>query len=162
MISAPRSVAARRLTRHSPGRETAVRLMSQPAVHRSCRLMSTRPAWDASGRLSLFRVSPREAFLDQAACAELTLEGEIDLANYEHIAPKVEDLCRAGFRRIEIDMDAVTFIDCSAVHAFVNAFERARQCGCTMVLTRVRARQLRVLQLLELDTVLVGQARRSG
>jgi len=106
----------------------------------------------------LFPVSSRDVFLAEPNCAEVTLEGEIDIANCAQIPLNVEGLCRAGFRRIRMDMEAVTFIDCSAVHAFVDATERARQHGCTVVLTRVRERALRVLQLLELDTVLVERA----
>jgi anti-anti-sigma factor len=106
----------------------------------------------------VFPISPRNGFVDQATWADVTLKGEIDLANCADIPRNVEELCRAGFRRIRLDMDAVTFIDCSAVHAFVDAFERARERGCTVVLTRVPRRSLRVLQLLELDAVLVERA----
>jgi len=48
-------------------------------------------------------VSSRDVFLAEPNCAEVTLEGEIDIANCAQIPLNVEGLCRAGFRRIRMD-----------------------------------------------------------
>jgi len=85
----------------------------------------------------------------------LALAGEIDLANCGSIPVDVERLCCQGHRRVQLDLGAVTFIDASAVSAFLAARRRAEGFGCEVVLGAVRGLPLRVLRLLELDTVFV-------
>ncbi len=92
-----------------------------------------------------------------ATTAELTLSGELDLANSRHLAADVEALCRRRQCRIRIDLGAVTFIDAAAVRAFVQARHRARTLGCELVLSNVHGLPLRVLRLVELDTVLLEE-----
>jgi anti-anti-sigma factor len=87
----------------------------------------------------------------------LTLSGELDLANSGHLAADVEALCRRRPVRIRIDLGAVTFIDAAAVRAFVEARHRARTLGCELVLSNVHGLPLRVLRLVELDTVLLEE-----
>ena len=48
----------------------------------------------------------------------------------------------------------MTFIDAAAVRAFVQARHRAGALGCELVLANVHGLPLRVLRLVELDTVL--------
>jgi anti-anti-sigma factor len=86
--------------------------------------------------------------------AELTLSGELDLANCDEIVADVERLCRRH-RHVRIDLGAVTFIDAAAVGSLLRAHDRARALGCTLALGNVHGFPLRLLQLLDLDTVLV-------
>ena len=88
-----------------------------------------------------------------ATTAVLALAGEIDLANCGSIPVDVERLCRQGHREVRLDLRAVSFIDASAVSAFLEARTRAQGFGCELVLGAVRGSPLRVLRLLELDTV---------
>jgi anti-anti-sigma factor len=107
------------------------------------------------------RIPPTSALCFAAATtpgtAELMLAGEIDLANCGQIAADVEHLCRGPDRRVRIDLGAVTFIDAAAVGAFVRAYHRARALGCELVLRNVHGLPRRVLELLDLDTVLIEQ-----
>jgi anti-anti-sigma factor len=85
---------------------------------------------------------------------DLTLTGELDIANCGPIPSAVEQRCRDGYRRIRIDLEAVTFIDAAAANAFVEAARRAEVLGCEVVLGAVHGLPLRVLRLLELEALL--------
>jgi anti-anti-sigma factor len=126
--------------------------MTQPAVEsKDCRVTMSRPA---PVRHDL--VAP------STMTAELTLTGEIDMANCDRVPIDVERLCRQGYRRIRIDLEAVAFIDAAAVSRFLEARERAAALRCEVVLCAVHGLPLRVLRMLELDTVLVEEGERHG
>ncbi len=132
-----------------------MRLMLQPAVARKrCRLMLPCPS--ARGT-NCHRIAPPAHQDAGPVTAELTLSGELDLANSGHLAADVEALCRRRQGRIRIDLGAVTFIDAAAVRAFVQARHRAGALGCELVLSNVHGLPLRVLRLVELDTVLLEE-----
>jgi anti-anti-sigma factor len=90
------------------------------------------------------------------------LVGEFDLANCAEIVVNVEQLCRRGKCRVRIDLGAVTIIDAAAVGAILEARNRARALGCDIVLAAVHGLPLRVLQVLELDTLLVERDAADG
>jgi len=93
-----------------------------------------------------------------AATGVLSLAGEIDLANCGDIPADVDRLCRQGCREVRLDLGAVFFIDAAAVSALLEARTHAQEFGCEVVLGAVRGLPLRVLRLLELDTVFIIEA----
>jgi anti-anti-sigma factor len=124
--------------------------------------MSAHPARHSSGRW-VTRCALRSGFgFTGPLAATIALAGEIDIANCEHIPVDVEALCRSGISYVRIDLTAVSFIDCMAVHAFVEARDRAEALGCDAVLTGVHGLPLRVLQMLELDADLIQPEHFSG
>jgi anti-anti-sigma factor len=131
--------------------------MNQPAVtQKRGRLMTFRPARRTSRCSSSCHARLSGVGALEHHNAEIRLSGEIDIANCSHIPVDVEELCRSGVRLVRIDLAAVSFIDCTAVHAFVDARARAEVYGSDVVLTRVGGLPLRVLKLLELDALLLG------
>lgn len=85
----------------------------------------------------------------------VTAAGDIDVAS----APEFEDALRraehaAGRVALIVDLSGATFIDCSAIHALVQARRRQRACGRGFAVVLNDARLTRLLQLLGLERVL--------
>ena len=138
-----------------------MRLMNQPTVSKNrCRLMSFRPASGISFNL-LASAARRGGVTCSATTAVLALSGEIDLSNCSDIPIDVEKLCRQGCQRVRLDLGDVSFIDATAVSAFLEARRRAQGFGCEVVLGAVGGSPLRVVRLLELDTVFAVEAEQS-
>lgn len=76
--------------------------------------------------------------------AVVQLSGEIDMSN----ARRVRDcLLGLGDEVVIVDCRHVTFMETSALSAFIAAQKQIRQRGGTFVLYGVRAPQLRILEL---------------
>jgi anti-anti-sigma factor len=85
----------------------------------------------------------------------VALSGEIDLTNAAEIYTR---LCKVvdRSRRMVVDLDAVTFIDARGIGACVVAQRHARARGCDMRFANPRGIVARVIEILDLDTLLVG------
>src|SRR5215207_6605048 len=93
-----------------------------------------------------------ERSLDAVA---VTAAGDIDMAS----AQQFEDALRRAEHTADpvaliVDLSGVTFIDCSGIHALVQARRRQRACGRGFAVVLNDPRLTRLLQLLGLERVL--------
>jgi len=87
------------------------------------------------------------------------LEGECDLAAAPEIKAAVRRAFAGGSSSLVFDLEAVTFIDSSALSVFLGARRRAAEAGGSVTLLCSSPSLLRLLRLLELDKILTFRTR---
>ncbi len=77
----------------------------------------------------------------------LVLEGEIDLNSAPALERELQHAERLTPRRVVLDLDALAFLDSTAIHLLFDAQRRAEADGHELVLTRVPAHAQRLFSL---------------
>ena len=86
--------------------------------------------------------------------AVLTVGGEIDMANVGALSEVLDDVIRKDPERVIIDLAAVSYLDSTAIHAFVRA--RHHLPGeCSVVLRSPQPQAQRIFELTGLDSLCV-------
>jgi anti-sigma B factor antagonist len=126
--------------------------MNQPTVlSGACRLMLSDRCV-SSRRCVRVVAGIREA----AGVTEVWLCGEIDLASGPGIVDDLDRLFGRDNRAIRVDLAAVTFLDASGLGSFLTLQRRARAAGCDLVFTNPRGIVARVINLVGLESALLG------
>lgn len=86
--------------------------------------------------------------------AYVRAEGEIDLATVTRLRTAIIDALAAGVRDIELDLDAVTYLDSSGLGTLVGAHKRIQALGGTLRVHCTQERVLRLLRITGIDRVL--------
>lgn len=86
--------------------------------------------------------------------AIVTVEGEIDTSTVGGLSECLTCVVSKEPSRLVIDLAGVSFLDCSAVHAFVRA-RQALPGACPVVLRSPRPQARRAFELTGLDSVCV-------
>lgn len=95
-----------------------------------------------------------------AARANITVVGDLDLATAAPLWAVLQGHLAAGRRFVRLDMSGVTFLDATALSGITRAHQDFLAARGTLVITGVRTRVARVLRLTGLDEVLfVGGSR---
>lgn len=79
--------------------------------------------------------------------ANIALKGELDLATVPLLDDRLAQLERDGVKAIMLDLRDLSFLDCSALEAFVSARERAHCNGHRFVLIGASSRTRRLFGL---------------
>ena len=87
--------------------------------------------------------------------AHLRISGEIDIATVSTLEGWLHTVESNGNSAIVLDLEAVTFMDCSALNVFLGAADRASRSGRTFSLVRAPALVRRVLRITD-NTHLLG------
>jgi anti-anti-sigma factor len=82
------------------------------------------------------------------------LSGELDRAAVDGLWTALDKLHEQGFRRVELDLSDLDFLDAAALGALVRADRRFRDADAVLVLTGLRQPQRRLLEITGLDRVL--------
>jgi anti-anti-sigma factor len=132
------------------------RLMNQPTVLvGACRLM-------LSDRCVSFvrNDSVVAGVRETAGVTEVWLRGDIDLATRSDMVDEVSRLFDRDGRVIRVDLAEVRLVDAGGIGACLTLQREARACGCDLVFTNPRGIVARVIDLLGLESVLLGVDRR--
>lgn len=98
-----------------------------------------------------------------ATSALVRVTGELDLGTSAPLWAVLEGHHLAGRRFVRLDMSGVTFLDATALSGIVTAHEQLLAARGTLVITGVRSRVARVLQLTALeDRLFIGGPRADG
>ena len=89
----------------------------------------------------------------------IELHGECDLAAAPEIRAAVVSVFADGATSVVFDLDQVTFLDSSAMVAFLSARRRATEAGGKVTILCSQPSLLRLLKLLELDRILELRSR---
>ena len=81
----------------------------------------------------------------------MAVRGELDVASVGPFAKVVSDAMRDGFRRVELDLTSVTFIDVTALRAVARCVEHLRRRGRAMAIVGVSQQVARLALLLECE-----------
>jgi len=95
-----------------------------------------------------------------AGVTEVWLRGDIDLASRSGM---IEDLSRLFDREervIRVDLSRVTFLDACGIGACLKVQRQARASGCDLAFTNPHGIVERVIDLVGLESVLLGENRR--
>jgi anti-anti-sigma factor len=87
---------------------------------------------------------------------EVSLCGEIDLANASAIQAEVLQACAGPNRVVIVDLQAVTFMDACGIGACLSAQQLARERGRELVFSKPQGVVARVIAVLGLESVLLG------
>lgn len=90
----------------------------------------------------------------------LVLSGEFDIVEVDGFLESIRT-CLQRADCIELDLDAVTFIDSSGLGALVSARNAAREADKAIVVVKVSPSVERLLQVSGLDSVLLARTDRS-
>lgn len=120
-----------------------------PSVRPSIRRTSPEPAGDEG---PVFQLSV--ACTGPSSCV-IRLDGELDLATTDQLQAMLDRMWDTGHRHAQLDMSAVSFLDCAALGVLVAAHQRFRAARGALLLTGVGTRIAHVLRLTGLDTMLL-------
>jgi anti-sigma B factor antagonist len=98
--------------------------------------------------MDIFRVELRH---DASAVQRLRLIGEMDAGTVDVFRNAVAELEAADTERVILDLGELDFIDSTGLGALVAAHKRFRDADGDLVLTDVRARVAKLLELTGLD-----------
>jgi anti-anti-sigma factor len=93
---------------------------------------------------------------ETAGVTEVWLRGDIDLASRSGMVDEVSRFFDRDERVIRIDLSAVDFLDACGIGACLKLQRQARTCGCDLVFTNPHGIVARVIDLLGLESVLLG------
>ena len=85
--------------------------------------------------------------------ATIHVGGEIDLATCPQLRAVLVELIDTGFHQLIIDLEQVSFLDCTGIGVLVDARRRVQQHGGCLNLARPTPFVLRVLTLTRMTTV---------
>jgi len=77
----------------------------------------------------------------------LIVQGEVDVASVPLLLDEARELLATGPFRLEVDLEAVTFIDSSGLGALVRVRNEAKEQGIAVTLANVSDSTQRLLQL---------------
>ncbi|MFI7547741.1 STAS domain-containing protein [Actinoplanes sp. NPDC049599] len=78
----------------------------------------------------------------------VALSGEVDMSAEEELADVLlAELRRPGTAVLRVDLDAVTFLDSSAINVLVQVFNTARESGRHLHIVRAHRTPLMVLEM---------------
>ncbi len=77
----------------------------------------------------------------------LTVYGEIDVANVAELERSLAAARELGPKRIVVDLDGLSFMDSTGLHALLLARRDARSVGCEIALARVPEHAMAVLRV---------------
>ena len=83
----------------------------------------------------------------RSGVALVAVAGELDIATTPLLLDRLRHLERTDVETIMLDLREVTFLDCSAIHAFLTAHHHAQQNGPRLILTGANAQAQRVIEL---------------
>jgi anti-sigma B factor antagonist len=86
--------------------------------------------------------------------AVIQVGGEVDLATGPQLRAVLVELIDRGFHQLTIDLEQVSFLDCTGIGVLVDALRRVEQHGGCLNLVRPKPVVLRVLTLTGMTTVL--------
>ena len=89
---------------------------------------------------------------------EVSLCGEIDLANAAVVEAQLIRACTGPNRVVNVDLHALALIDGSGIRACVNAQRHAREQGYELVFSEPQGIVARVIQILGLECEMLGAA----
>jgi anti-sigma B factor antagonist len=75
------------------------------------------------------------------------LHGELDLVNVEHVSAQLEELLRAGWRDMTLNLADVTFMDVSGVRLLLGLHERSDRVGLAFSIVSATPQAVRILEL---------------
>ncbi|WP_165977270.1 STAS domain-containing protein [Nonomuraea diastatica] len=84
----------------------------------------------------------------------MALQGELDLCTAPLLLTAVSDALAGEPRMVRVDAEGLTFCDTHGMEALLEAQRRITDAGGSMELAHLNGRARRVLDLLELDSVL--------
>ena len=93
---------------------------------------------------------------ETAGVIEVSLRGDIDLASRTSMVEDVARLFGRGGTVIRIDLAAVTFLDACGIGACLELQRKARASDCDLVFTNANGMAARVIDVLGLESVLLG------
>ncbi|MGY1500127.1 STAS domain-containing protein [Streptomyces sp. QTS52] len=93
---------------------------------------------------------------DRRTRALITLVGEIDFASASLLQVSLEQCLRDGIRAIDIDLNLVTFCDCSGLNVFLLAAQQATAVGGTLRLHHPQPILTRMLDITGTSAVLMA------
>lgn len=88
--------------------------------------------------------------------ALITLSGEIDMGTAPAVRESLQRCLRDGIRRIDVDLSAVPFCDCSGLNAFLTALDSALAVGAVLSLHFPSPMVARLLALTGTDLFLLA------
>lgn len=93
----------------------------------------------------------------QARRSWVTLRGELDLASAPHLRQVLDQLCRAGYPEIVLDLSGLEFLSAAGLTVLHRVDRHLRAANGRLILYRPGPRARRVLAITGLDTVLTIQ-----
>jgi anti-anti-sigma factor len=93
---------------------------------------------------------------ETAGVTEVRLRGDIDLASRSGMVDCLGRLFAAGARVIRVDLAEVEFVDAGGVGSWLKLQREARTHGCDLVFTNPRGIVARVIDVLGLESLLLG------
>ena len=90
--------------------------------------------------------------------ALVAVSGELDMATTPALVDRLTHLERTDLESILLDLREVTFLDSSAIHAFVTAHDYARQNGHRFILVGASASARRLFELTGTERLLGARA----
>jgi len=85
--------------------------------------------------------------------AELTLRGELDLSNADRVTSAVDEAVALSCSLITVDLQDVTFIDCSAMWALVEARHRLNDIESDLSVIGLSPQVSRIMNLTGTDSL---------
>jgi anti-anti-sigma factor len=111
----------------------------------------------SNASVSAFSCTPFVADVREAeGTTEVSLCGEIDLANAAEIEALLLRACAGPNRVVNVDLGAVTLIDACGLRSCLDAQRQAREEGRDLVFSAPQGIVARVIRVLELESVLLG------
>jgi anti-anti-sigma factor len=84
--------------------------------------------------------------------AQLTLSGEVDCSNADHLLPALVDLAGAAHGELVLDLSALAFLDIAGARVLARAVASVAELGVQLRLTGVRRSVARCLDMFPLAT----------
>lgn len=100
------------------------------------------------------RSSPFESDPTEDGEQVVTVSGELDAFSAPRLREHLEQVARAGHRRVVLDLDDVLFVDSSGLGALVDASKRLREAGGDLVLRSPTPAVAKVLEVTGISQVL--------
>ena len=82
----------------------------------------------------------------------VSLVGELDLATSPQVSQTLDDLLRAGFSKITIDLKGLRFMDSSGLHLLMDTAKQAQRARCELTLVQGSRAVRRAFELTGLDS----------
>lgn len=87
---------------------------------------------------------------ERGGVAMVHVRGEVDLATAPQLRRRVREELKGG-RRVVLDLEEVTFIDCRGVMRLIELRREAAAVGCSLSLARVSHAVRRIVGLMEVE-----------
>jgi anti-sigma B factor antagonist len=84
----------------------------------------------------------------------MTLEGDLDLSTAAQLYERLDELARAGFNHVALDLSDLQFLDSTGLSVLLTEHKRAESVGGELVILSPTRKVRRVLQITGLDSYL--------